>query len=73
VVVSATTNGRIKTVDDIGTLHGSLLEVMRLAGLPRVSSDNVQRLVALVTGVSLGKTAGATTVATTAATCYGIV
>jgi hypothetical protein len=47
--------------------------MVRFAGLSRVSADNIQRLVALVAGVSLGKTAGAATVATTAATCYGVV
>ena len=34
VVVGATTNSRIKTIDDIGSLHGALLEVMRLVGFP---------------------------------------
>lgn len=72
-MVGATTNGGVETIDDIGALHGTLLEVVRLAGFPRVSSDDVQRLVALVAGVSLGKTAGAAAMSTTAASSYGVV
>jgi hypothetical protein len=55
-------------------LHGSLLEVVRLVGFPRVPPDHIERLVAVVTGVSLGKTAGAAALAaTTAAACYSVV
>ena len=34
VVVGATTNGRVKTIDNIGSLDGALLEVVRLVGFP---------------------------------------
>jgi hypothetical protein len=74
VVVRASTDSRIEAVDDIGTLHGTLLEVVRLRGFPRVPSDDVQRLVAFVTGVALSETAGTATMTTaTAAACYSIV
>jgi hypothetical protein len=73
MVVRASADSRIEAVDDIRTLHGTLLEVVWLRGFPRVPSDNVQRLVAFITGVTLGETAGTATVAATAAACYGII
>lgn len=67
VVVGASADGRVKAVDGVGTLHGALLQVVRLAGLPGVAPDDVQRLVALVSRVACRQTAGATTVSTAAA------
>jgi hypothetical protein len=74
VVVGNTADSRIETINDIRALHGSLLEVVRLAGLSRVPPDDVQRLVAFVSRVSLSKTARTTamTAAATAAS-YGFV
>lgn len=70
MVVSTSTNSRIKTIDDIRALHRALLQVVRLACFSRVPSDDVQRLVAFVTRVALGKTA---CTARPAASCYSII
>lgn len=67
VVVGASADGRVEAVDGVGALHGALLQVVRLAGLPGVAPDDVQRLVALVSRVACRQTAGASTVATAAA------
>lgn len=70
VVIGASTNGRIETINDVGTLHRALLKMVWLACFSRIPANDIQRLVAFVARIALSKTARTTR---PAAACYSII